>query len=256
MGPTNLPLQLTSFIGREGELAGLNRLISTSRLVTLIGAGGCGKTRLALQVASTASNYFIDGVWLAELASLRDPSLIPHLITQTLGVPRGSEQPAIESLLNYLHAKEMLLVMDNCEHLIIDCARLAQQILSQSPKSRILATSREALAVAGETVFPVSGLAWPFVDAELVEDPQDILQYDAIRLFVERVRSIQPDFTITNANASQVINICRRLDGLPLALELASARSNILTLQQIEERLDNRFSLLTSRQRDDHDIRH
>jgi non-specific serine/threonine protein kinase len=256
MAFTNLPVQLTSFIGRERDLAELERLLSTARLVTLTGAGGCGKTRLALQVANRVSDSYIDGVWLVELASLRDASLLLPLITQTLRIPRNPEQPIVESLLNHVQSKEMLLVLDNCEHLISDCTQLVVQLLSQTCELRILATSRGPLAIAGETLYPLSGLTWPSADAELAGSPQDLMQYDAVRLFVERARAILPSFNLTTANASGIVQICRRLDGLPLALELASAGSNVLSPQQIAQRLDDRFTLMTSRQRSESDPRH
>lgn len=252
----HLPVQLTRFIGRQREIAEIGRLLMEMRLLTLTGAGGCGKTRLAVQVASIMSDSFEDGVWLVELASLHDPALLPQLITQTLDIPRAREQPALETLLNHVQSKEILLVLDNCEHLIADCAQLAQQILSQTTELRILATSREPLAIAGETIYPVSGLAWPSTGTKFSGAPQDLLQYDAVRLFVERARAVLPDFGITATNASSIVQICRLLDGLPLALELASARTNVLTLQQIVERLDDRFTLLISRQRDELDPRH
>jgi predicted ATPase len=154
MASTNLPVQLTSFIGRNREQAQIKRLLISSRLVTLIGPGGCGKTRLALQVANSLRPGFIDGVWLLELSSLRDPALAPQLIAQTLGIPQPQEHSALESLLTYVQSKEMLLVLDNCEHLVADYARLAHQILSQSSDLRILATSREPLAISGEMIFP------------------------------------------------------------------------------------------------------
>jgi predicted ATPase len=257
MGPTNLPVELTSFIGRERELAEVERLLATSRLVTLTGAGGCGKTRLALQVARAVSDRYRDGVWQVELASLRDAALLPRLITKTLGISYASEQPALEALLHHLQARELLLLLDNCEHLIADCAQLAQQLLAHASALRLLATSREPLLIAGETLYPLSGLAWPTVGAtEWGNEPRELMQYDAVRLLVERARTVLPNFDLTPDNMSSVVQICQRLDGLPLALELASARSNVLTLQQIAERLNDRFSLLVSSQRSGTDVRH
>jgi predicted ATPase/DNA-binding CsgD family transcriptional regulator len=249
---TNVPIQLTSFVGRERELAEVQRSLSTSRLVTLTGAGGCGKTRLAIQIAKTVSDTFRDGVWVVDLAPLREPALVPQLVAQTLGLRPPPTQPLLESLLNFVRPKQLLLIMDNCEHLIAACAQLAHQLLSQASELRMLATSREALAIAGETIYQLHGLAWPSLAAETARDwpsgrdPQDALQYDAVRLFVERAGAIAPRFTITSDNALAIVEICRRLDGIPLALELASARVNVLTVRQIAARLDDRFGLLTS----------
>src|SRR5688572_3661047 len=253
--PNNLPLQLTSFIGRERDLAEVERLVSTSRLVTLTGAGGCGKTRLAIQVAKKISNTFADGVWWVDLAPLREPGLVPQLVAQTLGLRPAPNQPLMESLLNFVRPKQMLLILDNCEHLLEACAQFAQQLLSQAAALQILATSREVLAIAGEAIYPVSGLAWPSFGAATAPDgqrnfkPQALMPYDAVRLFVERAHTISPNFTLTFDNALAIAEICRRLDGLPLALELASARVNVLTVQQIAARLDDRFALLISGQR-------
>lgn len=251
----NLPLQLTSFVGREPDLAEVKRLVSTSRLVTLIGAGGCGKTRLAIQSAKKVSHAFTDGVWWVDLAPLHEPGLVPQLVAQTLGLRQPPDQPLVESLLNFVRSKQILLILDNCEHLLAVCAQFAQQLLTQAPVLQILATSREVLAVAGETIYPVSGLAWPSFGEEMVHgwqsnfNPHESMQYDAVRLFVERAAAISPHFTVTADNALAIVEICRRLDGLPLALELASARVNVLTVQQIAARLDDRFALLTSGQR-------
>jgi predicted ATPase/DNA-binding CsgD family transcriptional regulator len=253
--PNNLPLQLTSFIGRERDLSEVKRLVSSSRLVTLTGAGGCGKTRLAIQGAKAASDTFADGVWWVDLAPLREAGLIPQLVAQTLGLRQAPNQLLLESLLNFVRPKQMLLILDNCEHLLAACAQFAQQLLSQAPTLQIMAASREVLAIASETIYPVSGLAWPSFGTEAGRDgqrnfdPQALMQYDAVRLFVERARAVSPNFNLTSENMLTIIDICRRLDGIPLALELASARVNVLTVQQIAARLDGRLALLTSRQR-------
>ena len=252
MTTTNVPIQLTSFVGRERELPEIQQLLSTARLITLSGPGGCGKTRLAIQIAKTVRDSFTDGVWMVDLAPLHEPALVPQLVVQTLGLHPPPTQPLIESLSNFLRSKQLLLNLDNCEHLIAACVQIAHQLLSHSSDLRILATSRESLAVAGEMIYPVHGLAWPSVAVETAgdrlntPDPKAVLQYDAICLFVERARTISPQFTLTADNALAVIEICRRLDGIPLALELASARVNVLTVQQIAARLDDRFALLTS----------
>jgi predicted ATPase len=246
---TNLPVQLTSFIGRERELVEVEHLISTSRIVTLTGAGGCGKTRLAIQVGNNTSREFADGVWLVDFVPLRESGLVPQHITQTLGLHPTPNQPLYEVLLNFVRPKQMLLILDNCEHLIAAITQLVQSLLTTAPGLKILVTSREPLAVSGEMNYQVQGLAWPTLARATTLDPEDLLQYDSIRLFVERARAISPQFSITRENSLAIIEICRRLDGIPLALELASARLNILTPQQIAARLDDRFALLTSGQR-------
>ena len=252
MAIATLSVPLTSFVGRECELADVQHLLATSRLVTLTGAGGCGKTRLAIQIAQTVSETFADGVWWVDLAPLRDPALVPQLVAQTLGVHPPPAQPLLEALLTFVRRKHLLLILDNCEHLIDACAQLSHHLLSQVSDLCILATSREPLALAGEMIYPLHGLAWPSAAGQTTYDrlssgdAQDVLQYDAVRLFVERARAISPAFTITAGNAPAIVEICRRLDGIPLALELASARVNVLTVQQIAARLDDRFALLTS----------
>ena len=256
MGLTNFPVQLTSFIGRERETADIKRLLFTSHLVTLTGAGGSGKTRLAIQFANMVSETFADGVWLVDLVPLREPAFVPQLVAQVFGLRPSADQPLLATLLNFVHSKQLLLILDNCEHLSVACGQLAQELLSQAPELRILATSRGPLTIAGEAIYPVPGLAWPSIHAEIEHNPQALLQYDAVRLFVERARAISPDFNLTPENAGATVETCRRLDGLPLALELASARVNVLTVQEIADRLDDRFNLLTSAQRTGYEPRH
>jgi len=254
MPGTNLPLQLTSFIGRERELGEVRQLVSSSRLVTLTGAGGCGKTRLAIKIANTVDSNFADGVWLADLVPLREPELVPQHIAQALGLHPAPNQHLDELLLDFVRPRQLLLILDNCEHLLIACAQLTQRLLSQAPNLRILATSRAAFSILGETVYPVQGLAWPSLSAGIARDPmgsldpQVLVRYDAVHLFVERARAMSPYFKLTPENALAIIEICQRLDGIPLALELASARVNVLTAGQIAARLDDRFALLTSGQ--------
>lgn len=262
MGLTNFPVQLTSFIGREREIADIKRLLVNSHLLTLTGAGGSGKTRLAIQASNAVSENFADGVWLVDLAPLHDSALVPQFVTLALHLRLTADQPPLETLLSFVRSKQLLLLLDNCEHLGEACAQFAQGLLSQAPDLRILATSRVALGIAGETIYQVPGLAWPVFDEQALPegqnrlDLQGIMGYDAVHLFVERVRAISPNFNLTSDNASSTVEICRRLDGLPLALELASARVNVLTVQEITERLNDRFALLTSGQRSGHDPRH
>jgi predicted ATPase/DNA-binding CsgD family transcriptional regulator len=260
MAPSNLPVQLTSFIGRQRELADVERLLATSRLVTLTGAGGCGKTRLALQVANTVSGRFADGLWLADLSSLRDPELVPQLIGQAVGLRSESNQPLLELLIDFLRPKQLLLILDNCEHLIAACVELAQPLLSQAPNLQILAASRTPLALPGETLYPVHGLVWPDGEGRLDhpgnQEVQEFMAYDAVRLFVERAQAIAPHFDLTTDNTAAIVELCRKLDGLPLAIELASARVNVLTVQQIVARLADRFNLLIARPRTGLESRH
>jgi len=262
MGSINLPVQLTSFIGREREIDDLKRLLLSSHLVTLTGANGSGKTRLAIQIANLVSESFADGVCLVDLAPLREPALVSQLVAQALGLRQITDQPLVETLLSFIQSKQLLLILDNCEHLNDACAQLTQELLSHAPALRILATSSVALAIAGETIYQVSGLDWPVFGGEPLRDGQsylnlqELMSYDAIHLFVERARATSPNFNLTNENAWSTIETCRRLDGLPLALELASARVNVLTVQEIVTRLNDRFTLLTSSQRRGIEPRH
>ncbi|HEY3058989.1 MAG TPA: LuxR C-terminal-related transcriptional regulator [Chloroflexota bacterium] len=227
----NLPTQLTSFIGRERERALLRERLSSARLVTLTGAGGAGKTRLALALAANLEPEFEHGVWLVELAALTDPAVVPSAITVALGVRGSAERSTLESLLEYLSERQILLVLDNCEHLVAGCAELADQLLRLCPGVRILATSRETLNVPGEVIWRVPSLA---------------LDSEAVQLFAERARAALPDFEVTSDNAAAVAEVCQRLDGIPLAIELAAARIRTLTPMQIAARLDDRFGLLVA----------
>jgi non-specific serine/threonine protein kinase len=239
----NLPLQLSSFIGRKQEMAEVKRLLSMSRLLTLTGAGGCGKTRLALQMVTTVLDTYTDGIWVVELAPLSDIALVPQAVASVLGLREDSDQPCLTVLLRYLQAKHLLLVLDNCEHLIEATAQLADALLRHCPYLQILTTSRETLNIAGEVVWLVPSLSLPESSEPL---PVEILkQYDAIRLFVERAMTALPTFALTDQNAATVAQVCQKLDGIPLAIELAAARVKVLRVEQIAIRLDNRFRLLT-----------
>ncbi len=243
--PTNnLPMQLSSFIGRKRESAEIKRLLATTRVLTLTGAGGCGKTRLALRVASDVIDSFNDGVWWVELAALADETLVPQAIAQTLGVREVPNQTLSETLANHLRAKELLLVIDNCEHLITACAQLTEQLLRACSNVSILTTSREALGIAGETAWTVPSLSLPDV-----RHPRptfaDVSQYEAVQLFVDRAMAVQPSFKLTELNAAAVAQVCQRLDGIPLAIELAAARVKVLKTAEIAARLDDCFHLLT-----------
>jgi predicted ATPase/DNA-binding SARP family transcriptional activator/DNA-binding CsgD family transcriptional regulator len=238
---TNLPHPLTTFIGRRQEVADVVRRLAGHRLVTLTGPGGTGKTRLALEVARLQVDDYPDGVWLAELGTLTDSMLLPRVIAGVLGVPiEGRGQP-VDVLAAELREASLLLVLDNCEHLIGACARLVATLLRACPHVRILATSREALRLPGECSLPVPALPLPVPEAGFAA----VSANDAVRLFSDRVRWHRAEFALTTDNAGDVAAICRRLDGLPLALELAAARTEVLTLPQLAARLDDALGILT-----------
>jgi predicted ATPase/DNA-binding CsgD family transcriptional regulator len=241
--PNNLPSELSSFVGRERELAEVERLLEDVRLLTLTGPGGCGKTRLALAAGELVEG-FGDGVWLVELASLADPSLVPQAVASTLGVREQPGRLPDETLSDYLGAKEVLLVLDNCEHLIEACAELAEALLHSCPRLRVLATSREALGITGEVAWPVPSLTLP--DLRRLPAVESLPRYESARLFVERAAAVRPTFALTEQNAVAVAQICYRLDGIPLAIELAAARAKVLSVEQIAERLDDCFRLLAA----------
>ena len=203
MTSINLPLQLTNFIGRVHEIVSLEQILSAARLVTLVGVGGCGKTRLAIEFANRISENFPDGVWFVPLASLREPSLIPQTVVETLGLHLHANQPLLAVLKDFLQSKQVLLVLDNCEHLITDCAELFQQLLSHAVDLRILATSREPLGIAGESIYPLLGMNLPdWVSAEWQNrqsppDLENLMKFDAVHLFVDRTRALFPHFALT-----------------------------------------------------------
>ncbi len=238
----NLPAQLTSFVGRDEDVASVRRLLTEHRLVTLTGFGGVGKTRLSLEVASRLIDNYLDGVRLVELAALTDPLLVPYAVASVFDdVGAQSGRPIEDLLVATLRPRELLLVLDNCEHLIDPCAALADRLLRSCPDLRILATSREALGIAGELVWRVAPLALP------PESPtgHEVEHVGALRLLVDRARVRKPDFVVTEAILPSAIEICRRLDGIPLAIELAAAWLPMLTVDELAARLDSRFRLLT-----------
>ena len=237
----NLPAQLTSFIGREEEIVEAREVLASARILTFIGPGGTGKTRLSLQVASEQIPEFKDGVWLVELAQLSDATYILSAIASTFHLRELQGAPLLDTVTDYLRGKQLLLLLDNCEHLIETCAGLSEHFLRACPKLKIITSSREALGIAGETVYRVPSLSLP----PDLEDLADLMHYEATRLFVERAGKANPGFTLTKDNAPYVIQICRHLDGIPLAIELAAARVKMFTPQQIAERLGDRFKLLT-----------
>jgi non-specific serine/threonine protein kinase len=241
---SNLPSPLTSFIGREPEMAEIKDLLSRARLLTLKGAGGSGKTRLAIQTATDLIDQFEDGVWWVNLAPLMNQALVPQAAANALGLSDVSNQPILETLVYYVRPRHLLLVLDNCEHLGDACARLAETLLSACPHLVILATSRETLGIAGETAWQVPALALP--DPRALPSVERMMEYDGIRLFVERASAAASGFRLTEKNLSAVLQICSRLDGIPLAIELAAACTKVLSAEQIMTRLEDRFRLLTA----------
>jgi predicted ATPase/DNA-binding SARP family transcriptional activator len=237
----NLPMQLSSFIGREKEQAEIANLITKHRLVTLVGAGGIGKSRLSIQTASTLLTDFPNGVWLVELAPLSDPALVTQAVCTALDVTQRAGTPALNALMDYLHLKKVLLVVDNCEHLIDACAQLAKALLHACPDLCIIASSREALGIEGEIAYRVPSLSLPDKHGSL----HAIEESEAVKLFMERANALLPEFEITESNAPVIAKICQRLDGIALAIELAASRVKILKVEQIAARLNDRFRLLT-----------
>ena len=241
--PNNLPVQLTSFVGREKEIAEVKNALANHRLVTLTGPGGTGKTRLSLQVAADVLEAFPKGVWFVELAPLADPALVAQKAAFALGLRELQGRPAQDVLSDYLREKTLLLILDNCEHLVEACAALADALLRACPGLKILASSREALGIAGEAPFGVGSLTNP--DPRRLPPIETLTQYEAVRLFIERATTVLPTFAVTNENAPALAQICHKLDGIPLAIELAAARVKVLRVEQIATRLDDAFRLLT-----------
>jgi predicted ATPase/transcriptional regulator with XRE-family HTH domain len=241
VAPNNLPASLTTFIGRENEQAQILELIGTHRLVTLTGSGGVGKTRISLKVGGQVLDQYANGVWLAELAPLSDPELLPQTVASVFGILSQSTRSHTELLTNFLRPKTALLILDNCEHLLDASAHFADILLKHCPQLKILATSREALGILGEIVYHMPSLGLPDIQQTL----EKFREYESVRLFEERAQLAQSDFQLTLENASSVAQICSRLDGIPLAIELAAARVNMFSTAQIAARLDDRFHLLT-----------
>lgn len=241
--PNNLPTQTTTFIGRERELETAVAMLDKSRLVTLTGSGGTGKTRLALHVAADVIDRYPDGAWFVELAAVTDPTMVGTAIAATLHITERPGVAPVVTIGESLHDQELLLIADNCEHLVAAAAELTDALLRSCARLRILATSREALNIPGEALMPVPSLGVP--GAEPLPPLEELGQYEAVRLFVERSAAHLPSFAVTQENAQDVVRICRRLDGIPLALELAAARVRALSVAQVARRLDDRFHLLT-----------
>lgn len=243
--PNNLPLSLTSFVGRRRERAEVRRLFSAARLVTVMGVGGCGKTRLAVQVAHDMLAEEPDGTWLVEFAALTDPVLVPQAVADAIGVREAPGRPLPATIAEAIGSKSTLLVLDNCEHVAAACAALAEPLLRACPHLRVLATSQEGLGVPGEILWRIPTLSVPDVSHAPPETEESALRYEAVRLFVDRAVAAQPSFVLTDANARVIAQICHRLDGIPLAIELAAVRVKVLPIDKILVRLEDRFRLLT-----------
>ena len=242
--PNNLPLQLTTFIGREKEIAEIKKEVEEHHLVTLTGSGGTGKTRLSLQVAVELLDHFPHGIWFVELAPLADPELIPKALLSTIGLKEQAGIPPIELLKEYLLDKPSLILRDNCEHLVEASAQMVDALLNAVPTLKILASSREALGVRGELRYPVPSLSLP-PDIRHLPVVEQLSQYEAVRLFIDRAILVSAHFHVDGDSAPFIAQICYRLDGIPLAIELAAARVKMMSVEQISRRLDDRFRLLT-----------
>lgn len=245
--PNNLPVHVTTFVGREAQQAEVGRLLEESHLVTITGPGGGGKTRLALQVAAAYVPQFADGVWFVELDHVASPDLVDRTVAEAIGLAGNTGRPWLDVLVDHLAPRQALVVLDNCEHLVAPCAALASRLLRTCPGLRLLATSRELLAVTGEFVYPLAQLAVPDTDREL--SVEGVGRVESVRLFVDRAAAVRPGFALDPSNVRSVALICSRLDGIPLAVELAAARVRVLTPRQIVERLDDALGLLAAADR-------
>jgi predicted ATPase/transcriptional regulator with XRE-family HTH domain len=247
--PANLPAHLTSFIGREREIAALRRVQAGTRLLTLTGPGGCGKTRLALAIAGELLWAYPHGVWFVDLAPLADPTLVTQTLATALAIRSGGGLPQLETLVEFMRDRRLLLLLDNCEQLLPACAELTETLLRACPYLEVIATSRQPLGVAGEVIWRVPPLALPAPTARVVDvgaENAELAAADSVQLFVQRAQLQRPEFAPTPDDTSIIAEICRRLDGMPLAIELAAARVNVLSVRQIAARLQDRFPLLTS----------
>jgi predicted ATPase/DNA-binding CsgD family transcriptional regulator len=245
--PGNLPAQLTSFVGREKEIAQIRDLLQSKRLVVLTGAGGSGKTRLALQVAAELAENYRDGVWLVELASLKDPKLVPETIAQVLKVSMGASKSPTETLISFLRSKHLLLLLDNFEHLL-EAAPFVGEFLSAAPQLSVLATSRERLHIYGEQEFSVHPLQLP--EVQHTEPLEKLLSYEAVKLFTQRARSARPDLDVNEATLPAIVSVCTQLDGLPLAIELAAAQAKIYPFHILAKQLEKNLDVLLDGPRD------
>ncbi len=242
--PGNLPADVTSFVGRRHELSEAKRLLSGARLLTLTGPGGVGKTRLALRVSGEVQRAFPEGVWLVELAELHDPALLTVTVGETVGLRDQDLRRGIAALADHLAQRRVLLILDNCEHLVDSCAELSDALLRACPELRILATSRQPLGINGEATLVVPPLSIP--DGDRTVSAAGLVQYEAANLLIDRASAVLPGFAVTDENAVEVAQLCRALDGIPLAIELAAVRLRALSLDQIVSRLGDRYRLLTT----------
>ena len=243
--PHNLPLQTTSFIGRDHDLSQIRTRLHEVRLLTITGSGGCGKTRIALEAARPIVDDFPDGIWLVDLAPLADPALIWQVISTTLQIREEPGRIARQAVVEYLRNRSVLIILDNCEHLIDACAATVDTLLQEAPNLRVLATSRELLGIPGEAAWRVRSLTVIDPDTLPISSVEAVIASEAAQLFVDRARLLDPQFVVTNASAPAVAHICKRLDGIPLAIELAAARLVSMSIDDLAGRLDQRFRLLT-----------
>jgi non-specific serine/threonine protein kinase len=245
VGRSNLPRPLTSFVAREGWIAECLRRLDATRLLTLTGVGGLGKTRLSLEMASACADTYADGVWFVDFSPVTNAGLVPETVALVLGIAEQSTDRLIDVMRRFTQSRRILLILDNCEHLVAACADLAKSLLTGGEHLKILATSREPLHVPGEAIYPLAALSAP--DASEPCPVEELCRYEAVRLFVDRARAARPDFEVTERNSQAVRAICARLDGIPLALELAAAHVRATPVETIAERLHDRFRLLKGR---------